>query len=466
MRMLRKLVSFALLFFLSLVARAEGALDAATLVVRAVQGGETHCPFLLDSLRAGMGSDFDALVRGIRETPEDDVLRLIAADALTDSNAALPHQAERAELIRIQIELSRRLGGRRTIEELPEGEREAARALRSRADELLWESRISGNWLPRGLTGAVEFRFRRGLIDGVAVDLQTLFANGRTVERATAFLAGLPDLTRLEIRGGNAADLAVLLRASAMRRITELTVNASIGDGGAAAIAGSPNLTGLRGLTLNVAGIRAAGAEALAASTTLGRLESLDLSSNTIGQAGAQAIAGAVVFRNLRTLVLRNNALGPLGALAISMSPNFRQLTTLDLAANQLGTHGARALAGGRLRGLVSLNLGLNGLDAEAALVLASSPFPLASIERLTLTANNIGDAGLRALSESPRLARLTTLEVAGNDLGGAGIQAVCDSPHLLRLVTVDAGFNLNLPESARQALAAFLARNRARPAP
>jgi Ran GTPase-activating protein (RanGAP) involved in mRNA processing and transport len=73
-------------------------------------------------------------------------------------------------------------------------------------------------------------------------------------------------------------------------------------------------------------------------------LSSLDLSGNAIGASGAAALALSPALAGLRHLGLGRNRLGPAGMELLS-SIRLPALEILDAAANELGAHGAMLLA-------------------------------------------------------------------------------------------------------------------------
>src|SRR5262249_22755555 len=52
----------------------------------------------------------------------------------------------------------------------------------------------------------------------------------------------------------------------------------------------------------------------------------------------------------------------------------------------------------------------------------------------LDLTNKHVGDAGVKALAASPRLANLSALILSGNGVGDEGITALATSPHVLNV--------------------------------
>ena len=71
-----------------------------------------------------------------------------------------------------------------------------------------------------------------------------------------------------------------------------------------------------------------------------------------------------------------------------------------------------------------------NHLDAEACASLCEAPWA-ASLRRVDLRHNPLGEAGARALAGAPALAKLERLRLEFADVGRAGAQALAASPHL-----------------------------------
>src|SRR5690349_3011304 len=93
-----------------------------------------------------------ALLRAIRDDPDDDLPRLALADWLEEHG-----DPERAEFIRVQVELAR----------LPDHD-PARPPLEDREHTLLAAN--EPRWLGDAGAGLVEWEFRRGFVDEVAAD--------------------------------------------------------------------------------------------------------------------------------------------------------------------------------------------------------------------------------------------------------------------------------------------------------
>ncbi|KAK3249355.1 hypothetical protein CYMTET_41213 [Cymbomonas tetramitiformis] len=223
-----------------------------------------------------------------------------------------------------------------------------------------------------------------------------------------------------------------------------------------------------------------------------GSLSTLSLSSNNIGPKGAKALAVAlapnaegVSNTSLNTLDLRCNDIGPEGAkaLAVALTPNAegvfnRSLNTLNLRCNNIGTEGAKALAValtpnaegvfntslnalnvwgnamqlegaraladavkqrgapvklcGSLLDVEELNLHNVGLGPEDALLMANDLVFNGSLNTLSLSSNNIGPKGAKALAvaltpnaEGVFNGSLNTLDLRCNNIGPEGAKAL-----------------------------------------
>jgi Ran GTPase-activating protein (RanGAP) involved in mRNA processing and transport len=257
----------------------------------------------------------------------------------------------------------------------------------------------------------------------------------------------------------NARDMTRLAAAKGISQLAciDLSYN-PIGGVGVRELASAKHLDALRELCLSSCDLDSGALGALAHAAFFGRLRRLDvdnnklvgdaiaplfdaermpdelrLGSNALGAAGAAAIAGGA-GPSTKRLSLDSSDLGAEGAARLSAYPH--PLEMLDLSHNAVGDEGLRALASGTLRAgslvvshdaishvgiralvewpLVSLALGSNALDDEAARILAASaPETLASLD---LKDNDITSAGLVALVMG--LEGLTSLDVARCRMG------------------------------------------------
>jgi uncharacterized protein (TIGR02996 family) len=358
----------------------------------------------------------EAILQDVLEHPSDDTPRLVYADWLEEND-----QPERAEFIRLQVELARR----------PE-EDPGVPALRYRAEELL--AGPGRGWDPGVRRLLLRYEYRRGFLEVARVRARTFLRQGAELFRATpvrevaledaegllAALAASPVLAWVEGLSLSGRELApkearALAQSPHLKRLTRLELlraeydpqDNRQGPALAEALAESPWLAQLEALALPSSGLGAPGARALAQTRYPPRLTSLDLSGNSIGAEGLRALAGAGVLDSLSTLRLAGNALRDEGARALAEGPALANCTHLDLARNGIGDAGALALA---------------------------SCAHLARLTSLSLKDNSIRNPGVQALAASPHLANLRHLDLVYNCFTGEGAEALADSPHLARL--------------------------------
>jgi uncharacterized protein (TIGR02996 family) len=235
----------------------------------------------------------DGFLQEIIAHPEDDAPRLVYADWLDDRG-----EADRAELIRLQIEVARieraNPRGPRMSQVEVQGRRWAvalhlcgdshewsddarARPLRDRAWDLVRQHCEA--WGAPFRNRASSHSYRRGLVEEVSAPARKLLTNAATWFRLAPFRA---------LAISNAGGL--LGRVTAMpelARLSELRLfRAQLTDEDARALAASPHLAGLTTLDLRYNRISLLGACLLADSPHLRRLAFLDLYGNWIGPDG------------------------------------------------------------------------------------------------------------------------------------------------------------------------------------
>jgi uncharacterized protein (TIGR02996 family) len=200
-------------------------------------------------------------------------------------------------------------------------------------------------------------------------------------------------------------------------------------------------------------------------------------------QFGAETVAALARYERapyLRSLGFRNANLTVDDALPLTAAPYWRQLRRLGLSANKLGDRVGELLP--FCAGLLSLDVGTNGIGAAGLEALASSPH-LSRLTDLNLTDNPITTAGAKALagatafpdlewlslwgcclgrSEAEALAqtrrewpRLRHLRLGSNKLTGVAVAALADSPLLDNVESLDLSFNNELTDNGLVALAA-----------
>jgi uncharacterized protein (TIGR02996 family) len=268
-----------------------------------------------------------SFLAAIRQAPDDDTPRLVYADWLEDGaglDSPTSHPVERAEFIRVQVELARgvRDNGRRL--ELLARLRELSQLYRR---EWLGPLEV---WMPEAV-------FERGFVEYADTDAQ------RFVEQAARVFTAHP-IHRLRLRHA----------AGWMERV-----------------ASSPCLALLSGLDLRNNALLPDDVHALALSGHTHRLAHLDLSAAGLTLIELVLVVQSQALSNLRTMVVKTNNLRDEGAVAVSRIHGLPALERLDLSNNQITDEGAEALAAGVARPaltclrLADNNLSLRGVEAS-----------------------------------------------------------------------------------------------------
>jgi uncharacterized protein (TIGR02996 family) len=273
-----------------------------------------------------------ALLRDIKEHPEDDTPRLVLADWLQEFGTTESARA-RGEFIYLQCRLAAR------------EDAGLAREVVERREYALWSAH-GNDWLGPWRGWADRGNFVRGLLRPALGGL-----GWKTGERQDP--AAWVWVDGLLVRELDAPAAWELASSPCLTHLLSLDLSGNpFFDEGALALAASPHLANLRTLELDLCGIGDAGAAALASSPNLSGLTTLRLWANRISAAGAQALASSRHLSNLGALDLGSNHIGDEGALAFVRSPHLSRLSTLDLTGN--GIDEARAALrqrfGGRVR--------------------------------------------------------------------------------------------------------------------
>lgn len=291
-------------------------------------------------------NDDQPFLDAIRESPDDDAVRLVYSDWLEDHG-----DAARAEFVRTQVELARGVAD------------EARRdLLRRRERELLLAN--ERKWL--GALGAVVKRasFVRGFVERVTVHVD------RLKDAAAQF--GTAPIRHLILLG--AKQMTAVAAVEALGRITTLDLRegCTLTAKGVREIAASPHLAGVTYLILRQMRLEESTATALAEAPRLSRLRTLDL----YGWWHAHPVA------------------------RIARSRHLAGLTTLILGGTDELTGedvGPLYEAGCPLTSLRRLHLAYGQMNDVAARWLAGAPH-LAGLERLDVAGNPFTRAGRRAL--------------------------------------------------------------------
>jgi uncharacterized protein (TIGR02996 family) len=366
-----------------------------------------------------MGTD-EPFLRRIRAFPDDDGPRLIYADWLDERGGPA---ADRAAFIRVQLALAG----------LPAADPRRPDLL---AAERALLGRYGAEWAApfRGLATGLEFR--RGFADEVRVPARVFVR-----EAARLFAAGpIRHLHLLDLGGSLPAAFA----SPYLARLAALTVYAQhAGESLGRTVGRCPHLGGLRALYLGRNRLRDAGAAALAGSPGLPNLEALDLSENDLTGEAGRTLAGSP-RPNLRALELARNRLGPGGVEALAGSGRLAGVRRLGLA--DVGLGGADLPARPGVAGLLrvpALDLSANGLGgADLKALFAGSAGQPVRLRDLDLSHNDLGEAGVRVLADSPVLAGLVRLRLVGCNVTDEAAGVLAGSPHLGRLAELDLGNN------------------------
>jgi uncharacterized protein (TIGR02996 family) len=308
-------------------------------------------------------SEKDDLLRAICERPDDDAVRLVYADWLDDHG-----DADRAELIRVQVALARAGPDGPDRPALAERERHVLRSNRKR-------------WLAEGPSWAARGELVRGFLVPRLKERVEKFVKR---DPATLFPFPLWCFTLTMAEGGVArlADCPLLARAVELN----MTSNA-IGPSGVKELAASPHMGNVEVLSLRRNWMRAAGMQGLVERLRAPRLHSLDLAGNWLDDDAAAALAEAPWLEGVTVLSLRNNWLRDAGGAALAASRRLGRLEELDLGDNNLGDAAARAFAQSeRLPRLRRLTLARQITDAGAAALMGSAW--MRRLERLALGEN------------------------------------------------------------------------------
>lgn len=177
-----------------------------------------------------------------------------------------------------------------------------------------------------------------------------------------------------------------------------------------------PLLRQLRELSLRGAGCGADAIRALSSCEALAGLGALDLAGNRFGVQGTEAFAASPVWSSVTRLDLTRCSLGPAALKELARSQPLARLDELILSDNDIRSVKVLLSKPSPLR-FTRLQAAECRLDDKAAQAIASSP-AAARLRFLDLGGNRIRDEGAAALATSPHLGQLDELRLAGNPIG------------------------------------------------
>jgi uncharacterized protein (TIGR02996 family) len=329
------------------------------------------------------GSEGDALLAALIASPDDDEIRLVYADYLTERGDP------RGELIARMIQQPRDQG---------------------RIDELLRDlgRHVAGEVAER----ATSWRIVRGFVEEVTMNAASFGKHG-----------------------------ARLLQAHPIRHLVLKPISPSA----LAKLAQARALSGLRGLHLKneIGWERSLELRSLGASAHLQSLEELIFERIEDEHTEWEEALAALVAPRLRAVVF-NDIVSTRGLTGLARNPSLPALERIEYQAPwflRAGSEGdlpfraVEALSRSEhLRGLRQLGLQeCRWLTPPILEVLLSSPFRL---ERLVLTGSTLDDSSATKLAASPATRSLHELEISRcRPLGEEGMAALLGLPHLRRLV-------------------------------
>ncbi|HEY1191794.1 MAG TPA: TIGR02996 domain-containing protein [Gemmata sp.] len=419
-----------------------------------------------------------ALLRSIRDTPDEDTPRLVYADYLDEEG-----HAARAEFIRVQVKRAR----------LPEYDPQRAR-LEDREHELLAEHECE--WLgvpPDDTDELTEWEFERGFVHEVAASPVFMRGPGAGLcaahpvrrwrvmsgDTGTNFPADLREVgqrgwfARLEAvdLSGWYPDLGEtggFLARSNFERLRELDLTGRGPlDSLPELLEFAPFRDQLKVLRCGAAGYdgRLDPVEFVRAMGPSAKLEEFAAPAVMLTADDLRGLLAAPVFAELRALDLRDNAIGA-GGWEAFRTARFR-LRELDISGTQLGGALGQLLQCATLSELRRLHLNRAGLDEESVQALAGSKF-WSQAEELRIPAgvqwNNDGydDEGadappapaapvaLDALFAAAGSSHLRVLDIMGNAIRDAGVARLCAAPWAGALAYLDLSQNYLTDEALR----------------
>lgn len=140
----------------------------------------------------------------------------------------------------------------------------------------------------------------------------------------------------------------------------------------------------------------------------------------------------SINFKNLVELNLKNQHILDDGLKYLTNYDILNNITELDLSINGFGDEGMKTLSScGKLKNLECLILAHNRIS-DVGLQYLSESYSIKRLNKLDLNGNNqVGDEGIKALSNSKISESLKSLSITGTEVSYDGIEAICNSPYL-----------------------------------
>jgi uncharacterized protein (TIGR02996 family) len=400
-----------------------------------------------------------ALLRTIRDDPDDDTARLVYADLVEEEG-----NPARGEFVRVQVALAR----------TPEGD-PARAALEDREHDLLAEH--EEHWLGAdpAANGLAEWEWERGFVREVAATPTFLLNEGADLLaahpvrrwRVMGSQGDLGDDLRLAgrrpwFRRLEAVDLAGwfesvgelerFLTRSEFDRLRELDLTGVFG------LDDLPGVLERAPFRERLAVLRCGGgydnpldAADLARALAPARLTELALPGCMLTSQDVRGLLAADCCRDLTSLDVRDNQLEPDGGAAFRHARC--RLRELDLSGTPLGAIGLEdVLRQESLSELRALELNRCGSAMANIRALAASRF-WTQAEELRLHNSTIPDHWLDPMFESAGPPGLRVLDVSLNNVSDTGVRRLCDAPWAGSLTWLGLSAN-NLTDEALRLIA------------
>lgn len=358
-----------------------------------------------------ISSDEERLLDAVRNAPDDDGPRLVAADWYDDRNDP------RGRFIRVQLALAR----------LSPYDARRVRFEREERELLGLYGKLWMSTLAAKATGIV---FRRGFIDELNMTARQFLASAEDVFH----FAPIRQFHLLDA-GQN---LPAVLASPHLARLAGLSIYAQyLGGTGhfTELLAGSQSLRTLKQLRIGRNRLRDDDLVRLAPSPLAESLEELDLHENDLSDEASASLAGGSFFPRLSRLNLSRTRIGPLAASSIATAGHRPVLQCLNVAGNE--SFGRVTATDLRLFQVAELDVSetqLTVLAVDRYLQVVGTP----AMRRLIAVGNPLGNGGATNLANAQALSELRVLDLRRCEIGSDGAESIAHSPVLARLERLD----------------------------
>jgi len=356
---------------------------------------------------------------------------------------------QRAELIRLQIELGRHR--RFSAEHL---------SASLKAERIISDHGIQ--WIPERFREIAQFSYVNGFVERLAIGASDFLVHGVELTqkfpiKAVTFTSissrtlgkilkkGLLSKVRFLGLADGFLDVPILdrLKSEYLPELRALDVASNyLGDLGLERVMELSVLGNLEELDLSFNDIGDEGLEILCRSPRLKRLQRLNLSQNQITDDGLRVLARKCVLKNLRALDIGGNQITANGLIALVNSRNL-SLRELSISGSRLTDFEIEAIArGAQLKNLESLNLSVNDITHKGLEEFLQQSIALKSLRILNLGSNPIGERGGQLFVDSQLISRLLSLDLSRTDLGDRGLMVLAGLSRKSSLTHLNLAFN------------------------